>query len=94
MNGDEVAQIVQIVRMVFDLLPQLCDVHVYGAREREAAVTPHRIEQFIARDDCAAMFAEMFEDAELARRKVKRLIGLIRFKPFEADRHVADGRGV
>lgn len=37
MNRNDVFR---IVRRVFDFLPQLGDVHINGAREREAAVAP------------------------------------------------------
>ena len=48
----------RIVRRVFDLLPQLGDVHVHRARQWEAAVAPDRFQQLIPRNHLAAMFDE------------------------------------
>src|SRR5258708_37441718 len=56
-----------------DLLAQLGDVNVDGARQRRLVVAPDLVEQAVARDHLAAVLDEVPQEAHLARRHLDSL---------------------
>src|SRR5690348_2478497 len=55
---------------VAELAPQLCDVHVDGARPAGIRHAPDEIEQALAREDDAGMLEKAGEEVELLAREL------------------------
>src|SRR5947209_279397 len=86
-DGDDVAR---VGGRVLDLLPQLRDVHINGARQRQPFITPDVVEQLVARDDLAAMLDEILQHLELARAEFDGLAALRRLERLEVDLNVSE----
>src|ERR1044071_1112623 len=80
MHRDDV---VRVSWRILDLLPELRDVHVDRARQREVLVPPDDVEEAVARHDLAAVLDEVLQDVEFARRQLDRLAILRGFEAAE-----------
>src|SRR6266704_6713366 len=80
----------RIGRPVFDLLPELRDVHVDGARQGRGVVVPDGVEELLPRHDLPAVLDEVPQEPHLARRQIERLPLPAGLPLPEVDRHGAE----
>ena len=76
MNGEDETR---LLRIWFELLPQVNNVRIDCARVRIILVTPHGIKQTIARECFRRMRAEVSEQRKFLGRKIDRLAGAQHF---------------
>src|SRR5688572_14659854 len=91
MNGEDV---LRCVRRLLDLLPQLGDEVVDGARGRELLVSPHLVENLLARDDLADVCHEVAQQLELAGGELHALLAAAGLVQAKVDLEVANPAGV
>ena len=72
-----------------ELLADLREVHVDGARVAEPVVAPHAVEDLLAAQREARAFGEEAEELELLGRERDRLVAHAHFAAAEVDRRAA-----
>jgi len=90
-DGEDVFR---LVRRLLDLLPQLGDEVVDRPRRRRLLVSPHLIQDLLARDDLAGVRDEIAEQIEFAGGEVDALAGPVRLVRAEVDFDIADAAGL
>ena len=76
MNGKNETR---LLRIWFQLLPEMHDVRIDGARVRIIVIAPHRVQQPIAAKRFRGIRQEVRQQRELFRRKIYRLAGAAHF---------------
>jgi hypothetical protein len=87
MNGDDMAR---ILRVSLDLLAQLRNVIVHGARVGQPVVTPNSSQQLVSRPNNPGMRNQKFKQGKLASGKMHRYTSARDSLSHQVNMHIAE----